>query len=73
MYFIVLAFVSTSSLQILHIKTSESGIFEQFGKMLKNNPELRCNTTEQCVDRVKSGSHVYVAVSHNHIYLLAVC
>lgn len=48
------------------IQTADFGILKQLGTMLNNNPELRCNNAEQCVERVKSGSHVYIDVSQRY-------
>lgn len=55
------------------MKTADFGIFKELGKMLDNRPELRCNTTDQCVELVNSGSHVYVAVGHVLVEIVYSC
>lgn len=39
---------------------AEDGIFKYLGDQLRNEPDLRCSETEQCMERVRKGSSAYV-------------
>lgn len=51
----------------LTIKNAEDGIFKYLGDQLRNEPDLRCSETEQCMERVRKGSSAYVQVKINSI------
>ena len=38
------------------------GLIKHLGDMLRTNPKLRCNKTDVCLEKVKTGSHVYIQV-----------
>ena len=40
-----------------------NGIFKFIGEELKRHPEQRCTSTDHCLDRVRTGSSVYIYVS----------
>ena len=44
-------------------QSADFGIFKQFRESFVINPDLLCNATEVCLDKVLSGSHVYMNVS----------
>ena len=52
-----------SSHFVWFFQEASSGIFRDFGDMLRHDPSLRCPKPEQCLDKVKSGSYVYIQVS----------
>ena len=41
----------------------KSGRMKPIADMLQNDPSLRCYTTPECLEQVKSNSRVYSAVS----------
>ena len=53
----------------MHLKKSAvgndkpNGIFKFIGEELKRHPEQRCTSTDHCLDRVRTGSSVYIYVS----------
>ena len=44
-------------------QSADFGIFKELRQSFVINPDLLCNTTEYCLDKVMSGSYVYVDVS----------
>ena len=44
-------------------QSAPDGIYKHLGdKLRKDLPKSRCLKTQSCVDLVKSGNHVYIAV-----------
>lgn len=42
---------------------AEHGVFKYMGDQLRSEPDLRCSSTDQCLDRVRNGStYVYTQV-----------
>ena len=44
------------------LQTSQFGVLKYMGDMLNRDPSLRCPTSAQCIERVKTGSFVFVTV-----------
>lgn len=66
-------FSSTSSHKILRyllprylrnsfLQNAQDGVVKYLGGLLNSDPDLRCNSTEQCMDRVLSGPNVFIYV-----------
>ena len=47
------------------LQKAESGIFHEFGEMLRREPALRCPHHAECLNKVKDGSHIYIQVTFN--------
>lgn len=48
---------------VFPLKNAEDGVFKYLGDQLRKDPDLRCGVTEQCLEKVRQGSAVYVQVS----------
>ncbi|XP_046632203.1 ionotropic receptor 93a-like [Daphnia pulicaria] len=44
----------------LRLLQTNFSIFRKLGDSLREDPSLRCNKTELCLDKVRSGDHVYI-------------
>lgn len=67
--FTVLKRETTPLAQLYILKTissinqnAEDGIYKYLGDQLRREPELRCSTTDRCLDKVRNGSYVYTQV-----------
>ena len=44
------------------LKVATDGVYKQLWDMVKSYPKGRCDTVKECIELVKSGNHVYMAV-----------
>ena len=44
------------------MQSADSGFLKILGDKLREYPKSRCNSSTQCIQMVKSGSHVYTSV-----------
>nr|CAH0107696.1 unnamed protein product [Daphnia galeata] len=42
------------------LQQTNFGIYKKLGDSLREDPSLHCNATEICLDKVRSGNHVYI-------------
>ena len=49
-------------------KSSGDGVMKELGNMLRKYPELKCNSTKECLDRVDTGRYVYIQVCHTFFF-----
>lgn len=60
-------FLLHNCLIFLDLQTAESGFLKFLGDKLRSYSQSRCITTKDCIELVKTGSHVYTSVSLSFI------